>query len=47
MTLIEYIVYGILTVISAAFLFCVFFGKPSKDEPLRPPVEEHEMFWRK
>jgi hypothetical protein len=37
----------ISAVATAAFVFAVFFGKPSKDEPLRPPIEEHEIFWHK
>jgi hypothetical protein len=35
------------TVALAAFVFAVFFGKPSKDEPLRPTVEEWELHWTK
>jgi hypothetical protein len=38
----------ISAVASAAFVFAVMFGKPSKDEPLKPPVlDEWENFYHK
>lgn len=46
-----WIVGTILTIAASAFVFYVFFGKPSKDEPMEETkiteLDEHEIFWHK
>jgi hypothetical protein len=39
-----FIISGIAAI---AFIWAVMFGKPSKDEPLRPPIDEHEKYFYK
>jgi hypothetical protein len=37
----------IIGISAAALLFSVMFGKPSRDEPIKPVIEEFETFWTK
>jgi hypothetical protein len=37
----------VIGIAAAAFLFSVILGRPSRDEPIKPVVEDHETFWTK
>jgi hypothetical protein len=43
----ETVVFIILGIAWFALVFAVFFGKPSKDEPVHKPKGDMEIVWKK